>query len=54
MDFDDALYTSGSALTTIEPLGMGKPLAVFESVSGYFIPSLLTAIFIQIVKRPRE
>ena len=58
-DFADALYTSGLALTTmgfttIEPIGVGRLLAVFESVSGSFILSLLTAIFIQMVKRPRE
>jgi hypothetical protein len=58
LSFADALYQSGLAFTTLGfpevlPIGAGKALIVFEAISGYIILSLLTAIFLQYVLRPR-
>jgi hypothetical protein len=59
LSFADALYESGLAFTTLGlsealPIGFGKALIVFESISGFLVLSLLTAIFLQYIMRPRE
>ncbi len=52
--FDDAFYFSGLVFTTlgydiIVPMGIGKGIVLFESISGYMALGLLTAIFIQTI-----
>ncbi|HNU35817.1 MAG TPA: ion channel, partial [Methanomassiliicoccales archaeon] len=52
--FEDAMYYSGLIFTTlgsseIVPLGLGKSVTVFESISGYIVLGFLTAVFIQAI-----
>jgi hypothetical protein len=59
LSFSDALYQSGLAFTTLGfsdalPIGVGKALIVFEAISGFLVLSLLTAIFLEYVTRPKE
>jgi hypothetical protein len=54
VNFEDALYFSGLIFTTlgssdIFPVGIGKAVMLFESVSGYLVLGFLTAIFIQAI-----
>jgi hypothetical protein len=54
VNFEDALYFSGLIFTTlgstdIYPVGIGKAVMLFESVSGYLVLGFLTAIFIQAI-----
>ncbi len=51
-NFSDAFYYSGLIFTTlgsanIYPVGMGRAITLFESVTGYLVLGFLTAIFIQ-------
>ena len=59
VNFEDALYFSGQIFTTlgsteIFPVGIGKAVMLFESVSGYLVLGFLTAIFIQAIISARE
>jgi hypothetical protein len=59
VSFGDALYFSGLIFTTlgssdIFPVGIGKAVMLFESVSGYLVLGFLTAIFIQAIISARE
>jgi hypothetical protein len=59
VNFDDAFYFSGLIFTTlgssnIFPVGDGKWVMLFESVSGYLVLGFLTAIFIQAIISGRE
>jgi hypothetical protein len=52
--FEDAMYYSGLIFTTlgsseIVPVGFGKSVTVFESISGYIVLGFLTAVFIQAI-----
>jgi Ion channel len=54
VNFEDALYFSGLIFTTlgstdIFPVGPGKGVMLFESVTGYLVLGFLTAIFIQAI-----
>jgi hypothetical protein len=56
--FEDAFYFSGLVFTTmgydsIMPVGLGKGIVLFESISGYIVVGLLTAIFIQTIMSNR-
>jgi hypothetical protein len=59
VNFDDAFYFSGLVFTTLGssdmfPVGAGKWVMVFESVTGYLMLGFLTAIFIQAIISARE
>jgi len=52
LNFADSLYASGLAFTSLGfidafPVGFGKVLAIFESISGYITIALITTIFLQ-------
>jgi hypothetical protein len=54
VSFADSLYVSGLAFTSLGfydafPIGVGKVLAILESVSGYITIALITTIFLQMV-----
>lgn len=54
VSFEDAMYYSGLIFTTlgsseIVPVGIGKSVTVFESISGYIVLGFLTAVFIQAI-----
>ncbi len=54
VSFEDAMYYSGLIFTTlgsseIVPVGFGKSVTVFESISGYIVLGFLTAVFIQAI-----
>ena len=57
--FYDVFYFSGVTWTTVGygdfvPTGTGKLLAVFESMLGWVLMSLITAIFIRILSATRD
>jgi Ion channel len=59
VSFSDSLFFSGLIFTTlgstdIFPVGIGKAVMLFESVSGYLVLGFLTAIFIQAIISTRE
>lgn len=59
VSFGDAFFFSGLIFTTlgssdIFPVGIGKAVMLFESVSGYLVLGFLTAIFIQAIISARE
>ena len=54
VSFYDVFYFSGVTWTTVGygdyiPVGVGKALAIFESMLGWVLMSLITAIFIRIL-----
>jgi hypothetical protein len=56
--FYDVFYFSGVTWTTVgygdyTPIGVGKALAIFESMLGWVLMSLITAIFIRILSPDR-
>ncbi len=59
ISFEDAMYYSGLIFTTlgsseIVPVGIGKSVTIFESITGYIVLGFLTAVFIQAIISARE
>jgi len=59
VNFADSLYASGLAFTSLGfydsfPVGFGRVLAIFESISGYVTIALITTIFLQAVLGQRK